>query len=1187
MRKLITLSATLVAVLLALVASSALHAGGGGLIAAYAFDDGGGTTVRDASGQNNTGSTLNTAWSTSGRFGGALTFNGSSSLVSVPDSTSLDLTTGFTVEAWVKPAAAMGAAWQTIAIKEQPGDFVYGLYANSNTSVPAGVAFAAGGKQDSRGTSALQPNVWTHVATTWDGAVLRLYVNGTQVSSRAVTGSMPASTGALRIGGNGVRGEWFNGQLDDLRIYDRALTVARISSDMTTPVSPPPPPPPPDTTAPSSPALFAAAGVTTSSIATSWTASTDNVAVAGYHVFLDGVNVATTSVAAFTFAGLSCGTSHSLAVEAFDAAGNLSIRPSITATTSVCPDTTPPSTPSSFIAGAIGPTSISTSWAPSTDNVAVAGYTVYRNGVSAGTIPGAIVATAAAGSFTFAGLSCGTSYLLGIEAFDAAGNTSLRQSITGSTTPCPDTTPPQVALAAPAAGATISGSVQLAANATDAGGVASVQFTLDGANIGAALTSLPYTLAWDSLGAANGPHTLGAHATDTSGNASNAPAIAVTVQNTLVTTNAFKRVDIGPGFVDASLRGVIRTGGGRVYVFVPDDTAERKGTGPGVMHAYRADQLGIPTSFTEVDALHRPSATGITHVIGAPDVRLASNGVAHMVYTDETNATLWYETFSTVTDTWGVRQSLATGVDIPTQAIKREASNALVLDASDVPHVAYAAGSVVQYRNRAGGVWSTPTTVSSGGTPIHVGLAAAPDGTIDLTWLQDGVAPSIGFAQRSSVGAWSAPETVAGTDVLNNSNADQGPSVALDSASHPYVLYVSASKGTFGPVGHTAAYGATRIKERIAGVWTFDNPTPDALTHTPQLYLHGNDVYAFLGHDTQIRFGYTFQPAGQPWSAYAALTSTLDGPIDGSASLRFDPLHETNAGVIDATFFDEDLLNNKTYFPEAYYMAVLPGAQASADTTAPTVSLTAPAAGATVSGAAVALSAGAADNLAVAGVQFKLDGANLGVEDTSAPYSINWDSTTTANGLHALTAVARDAAGNTATATSITVTSSNAGAPPPPPPGTILLGNAATEANPDSNTAGSAEAFKTTAILTGTVTQLRVFVDTGSTAGSIVVGLYSNSGTGHPGTLLTTGTITAPAVAQGNQVAVTAAAVTAGQTYWIAVLSPTGTIRFRDRTAVGAGASETSSQATLTSLPAAWTTGLPFADGLLSAVGIG
>jgi hypothetical protein len=102
-----------------------------------------------------------------------------------------------------------------------------------------------------------------------------------------------------------------------------------------------------------------------------------------------------------------------------------------------------------------------------------------------------------------------------------------------------------------------------------------------------------------------------------------------------------------------------------------------------------------------------------------------------------------------------------------------------------------------------------------------------------------------------------------------------------------------------------------------------------------------------------------------------------------------------------------------------------------------------------------------------------------------------------------------------------------------------------------------------------------------------VVGLYSNGATGHPGALLTTGTIAAPVAGANNSVTVPAAAVTAGQTYWIAVLGPAGTVKFRDRGAVGAGSSETSAQATLTSLPATWSTGSTFADGLLSGVGLG
>src|SRR5437660_1593328 len=101
------------------------------------------------------------------------------------------------------------------------------------------------------------------------------------------------------------------------------------------------------------------------------------------------------------------------------------------------------------------------------------------------------------------------------------------------------------------------------------------------------------------------------------------------------------------------------------------------------------------------------------------------------------------------------------------------------------------------------------------------------------------------LAQRSALGVWSAPETVSTGDVLDNSNADQGPSVAYSATNEPYVLYVSALPAS-----------AVRVRHRAGGAWTLD-PTPsDFFTHTPQIYMQGNDVYAFLGHDSAIRFAY-------------------------------------------------------------------------------------------------------------------------------------------------------------------------------------------------------------------------------------------------------------------------------------------------------------------------------------------
>jgi hypothetical protein len=87
------------------------------------------------------------------------------------------------------------------------------------------------------------------------------------------------------------------------------------------------------------------------------------------------------------------------------------------------------------------------------------------------------------------------------------------------------------------------------------------------------------------------------------------------------------------------------------------------------------------------------------------------------------------------------------------------------------------------------------------------------------------------------------------------------------------------------------------------------------------------------------------------------------------------------------------------------------------------VSISSPANGATVSGT-ITVNASASDNVGVVGVEFFLDGVRGG-DDTTAPYSVPWDTTGTANGQHTLTAVARDAAGNRTTSAAVTVNVSN------------------------------------------------------------------------------------------------------------------------------------------------------------------
>ena len=207
-----------------------------GLVAAYGFNEGAGTTAADGSGNNQTGTVNGAAWSSAGKFGGALTFDGATSWVTINNSTLLQLTTGMTIEAWVQTTTP--ADWRCVILKERSGGLSYALYAGDTPGHPASFIRrpADSGDVDATGASMVPTGVWVHVAATYDGATLRTFVNGAQVASAAAAGSIQTSTMPLRIGGNSIWGEYFKGAIDEVRIYNRALTAAEIQADMTTPV---------------------------------------------------------------------------------------------------------------------------------------------------------------------------------------------------------------------------------------------------------------------------------------------------------------------------------------------------------------------------------------------------------------------------------------------------------------------------------------------------------------------------------------------------------------------------------------------------------------------------------------------------------------------------------------------------------------------------------------------------------------------------------------------------------------------------------------------------------------------------------------------------------------------------------------------------------------------------------------
>ena len=149
----------------------------------------------------------------------------------IPDSASLRLTNAITLQAWVN-ASTVSSAWSDVIMK---GNANYYLEATStNKALPA----ARAGAGRVYAAAALVVNAWTHLAATYDGATLRLYVNGLQVSSVPHTGGITTSTLPLHIGGDSLYGRYFHGRIDEVRIYNRALTQDEIRTDMQTPISP-------------------------------------------------------------------------------------------------------------------------------------------------------------------------------------------------------------------------------------------------------------------------------------------------------------------------------------------------------------------------------------------------------------------------------------------------------------------------------------------------------------------------------------------------------------------------------------------------------------------------------------------------------------------------------------------------------------------------------------------------------------------------------------------------------------------------------------------------------------------------------------------------------------------------------------------------------------------------------------
>ena len=535
MRRLIAALLVLAALAFVLASGSATRAATPGLVAAYSFDQGSGSTVTDSSGNGNTGTISGATWTATGKYGGALVFNGTNARINVPNSASLQLSSGMTLEAWVNPST-VSSAWRDVIYKGNDNYYLEGT--SDHSGAPAGGGTFGSANANAFATGALPANTWSYLALTYDGATLRLYVNGTQIATQTKTGAITSSTNQLQIGGDSIYGQYFKGMIDQVRIYNTALSASQVQTDMTTPVGGST-----DTSPPSTPTGLAVSGVTQTAMTLSWNASSDNVGVTGYRLYLNGSQVGTSLTTSYLFSALSCGTSSTLGVAAVDAAGNLSAIATVGQQTAACPDTTPPSAPGTVSASAVSSSEIDLSWAAATDNVGVTGYQLFRcQGSSCTSF--AQVGTASGTTFNDTGLAAVTSYSYQVRALDAAGNQGPFSNTASATTQAqPDTSPPSTPTGLAVSGVTQT-AMTLSWNASsDNVGVTGYRLYLNGSQVGTSLTT-SYLFSALSCGTSS---TLGVAAVDAAGNLS---AIATVGQQTAACPDTTP--PSAPGTVSAS-----------------------------------------------------------------------------------------------------------------------------------------------------------------------------------------------------------------------------------------------------------------------------------------------------------------------------------------------------------------------------------------------------------------------------------------------------------------------------------------------------------------------------------------------------------------------------------------------------------------------------------------------------------
>lgn len=550
-----------------------------------------------------------------------------------------------------------------------------------------------------------------------------------------------------------------------------------------------------------------------------------------------------------------------------------------------------------------------------------------------------------------------------------------------------DTTKPTVAISTPVSGATLKGVSALRAQAGDLSGVAGVQFYLDNVKFGSEVLTSPYELAFDSTLQSNATHSLFAVARDAAGNVATSSAVTFTVNNAI-------------------------GGGGDTTLPVVTITAPASGatvSGIVAVNGNATDNVGVTSLQFKVDNVL--VASGVTPAFSFNWNTASSTNGAHTVTV-------------TAFDAAGNNNFAL----LPLTVSNSTSTATTTLGPNLIPNGNFETANGANPLGWNKGGWGTndrtftyPVTGQDGLKGARVAMTTYTSG--DAKWYFNKIAVTPGTLYNFS--GWYKSSTI--MDVIGEYTMSNGTLlyVGIAKENQPTANWVKMSADFTPPVGATQL----TLYPLISAVGTLDiddfsinakgTTTVNTDTEAPLVAMTAPANNATVSGTINISASSTDNVAVT--KLWFAVDGNVVSPVYASAPYTFalnTTLLTNGAHVLKATA--EDAVGNNNTGTSTI---IVNNSTSTPDTTKPLITLTNPTSGSTVSGD-VALSASSSDNIAVVGVKFFVDAVQQGSEDLTTPYTTTWSTLSATNGSHIVTAVSRDAAGNTATATS-TVTVNN------------------------------------------------------------------------------------------------------------------------------------------------------------------